>query len=106
MPWPTSSAKTGRRNKVSLLESKETIDAAILDQVVQVLKVPAQAIRNFDEEAAVNVISNTFTSNDNSTLNAVNPNCTFNPLDKVVELYERLLASEREKIEILQRAKG
>ena len=27
----------------------------------------------------------------------------FNPLDKIVELYERLLQSEREKIELLKK---
>jgi len=44
---------------------------------------------------------NTF--NDNSTGAFNNFNCTFNPIDKVVELYERLLASEREKIELLKK---
>lgn len=30
-----------------------------------------RGFQNFDEEAAVNVISNTFTNNDKSTLNAI-----------------------------------
>jgi hypothetical protein len=41
--------------------------------------------------------------NDNSTLNAINIQPTFNPLDKVVELYERLVQAEKEKVEYLEK---
>ncbi|HTN19702.1 MAG TPA: hypothetical protein VL125_04470 [Pelobium sp.] len=94
------------QKKVSVLGSKEVIDANILKQVAEILKVPVEAIENFDEEKAVNIIANTFT---HSTLNGVNYFPTFNPIDKLVEvfeenkkLYEQLLASEREKVEILR----
>lgn len=90
------------QRKISLLEQKEVIEEELLAEVAKVLKVPVEAIKNFDEEAAVNVISNTFTSNDSSTLNAINHYCTFNPLDKIVELYEALVKSEKEKVELLQ----
>jgi len=86
---------------VSLLEQKETLDAPMLEQVAKALKVPVEAIKNFDEELAVNIISNTF--NDHAVGYANNYTPTFNPLDKVVELYERLLQSEREKVEMLQK---
>jgi len=74
------------------LETKETVDPAILDQVAKVLKVPVEAIKNFDEEAAIVNIQNNY---DGSTLNhsanyQYNYQPTFNPVDKVVELYERL----------------
>lgn len=91
------------QKKISLLEAKEVIESDLLEQVAKVLKVPAEAIKNFDEEAAVNIIANTFTSNDNSTLNAINPHCTFNPIDKIVELYEALVKSEKEKIALLEK---
>lgn len=91
------------QKKVSLLEQKETVESDILAQVAKILKVPAEAIENFDEEQAVNIISNTFTSNDTSTLNAINVQPTFNPLDKMVELYERMLEQQREMIEKLER---
>jgi transcriptional regulator with XRE-family HTH domain len=98
------------QRKISLLEQKELIEPELLEQVAKVLKVPVDAIKNFDEEKAFNVIANTFTSNDNSTLHAVNYHCTFNPLDKWAEeitenrkLYERLLQAEKEKMELLQR---
>lgn len=91
------------QRKVSLLEQKELIEEDLLSQVAKVLKVPVEAIKNFDENAAVSVIANTFTSNDNSTLNAVNNYCSFNPIDKIVELYEALVKSEKEKIELMQK---
>jgi transcriptional regulator with XRE-family HTH domain len=90
------------QKKVSLLEAKEEIEPELLEQVAKVLKVPSEAIKNFDEEAAINVISNTFNSHDNSTLNAVNHQCNFNPLDKVIELYERMLKDKTDLIEKLE----
>lgn len=91
---------------VSLLEQRETLDAPTLEKVAKVLGVSEEAIKNFNDEQAVNIISNTFTSNDTSTMNAINPHSTFNPLDKVMELFERLLASEREKVELMKEILG
>jgi transcriptional regulator with XRE-family HTH domain len=75
---------------ISVLEQKEKIDSDILEQVSAILKIPVEALRNFDEEKAVNVISNTF--NDSSMLNAVNNNPTFHPIDKLVQLHEEKIA--------------
>lgn len=95
------------QKKISLLEQKETVEKDILAQVAKILKVPTEAFENFDEEQAINIISNTFTSNDTSTLNAINPNCTFNPIDKIVSLYdEKIVLYERmlkEKDEMMVR---
>ncbi|WP_431215165.1 XRE family transcriptional regulator [Puia sp. P3] len=85
------------QKKVSLLEQKETIEPNILEQVAKILKVAPEAIRSFSEEAA-NHFFNTFYDH-----SGFNYQCTFNPLDKVVELYERLLTSEREKNELLKK---
>lgn len=98
------------QKKISQLEAREKIEADILEQVAKILKVSPEAIQRFDEENALNIISNTFTSHDTSTLNAINHNCTFNPLDKLVEayeenkkLYERLIEAEKEKVAYLER---
>ena len=88
------------QRKISLLEQKEVIEQDLLEQVARVLKVPVEAIKNFDEEAAINVIGNNY--HDNSTSN-VNYHCTFNPIDKIVELYEALVKSEKEKAALLER---
>ncbi|MRX42015.1 helix-turn-helix domain-containing protein [Flavobacterium sp. LC2016-23] len=80
------------QKKISMLEQKDVIEDSLLKQISAVLKIPVEAFQNFDEEQAINIISNTFTSNDTSTLNAVNPNCTFNPIDKIVQLYDEKIA--------------
>jgi transcriptional regulator with XRE-family HTH domain len=84
---------------VSALEQKEALDKEMIEKIAQVLKVPSEAIKSFNDETAINIISNTFHDN------AVNMNyqCTFNPLEKMVELYEALLKSEREKIALLEK---
>jgi transcriptional regulator with XRE-family HTH domain len=76
------------QQKVSLLEQKETIDPALLQQISSALKIPAEAIQNFDEEQAITVISSTF--NDNAAV--VNNNPTFHPIEKLVRLHEEKIA--------------
>ncbi|WP_128546914.1 helix-turn-helix domain-containing protein [Larkinella soli] len=41
------------QRKVSVLEQKEEIEPEQLEQLARVLKVPAEAIKNFDEETAI-----------------------------------------------------
>ncbi|MDR3712971.1 MAG: helix-turn-helix transcriptional regulator [Puia sp.] len=96
------------QSKISHLEAKETVDPAILDQVAKILKVPVEAIKNFDDEAAIVNIQNNY---DGSTLNhsanyQYNYQPTFNPVDKVVELYERMLKEKDEKIALLEKQAG
>jgi transcriptional regulator with XRE-family HTH domain len=92
------------QRKISLLEQKDVVEDELLVQVAKVLKVPVEAIKNFDEEAAINIVSNTFSDfKDNAS--AINHNCdlNFNPIDKIVELYEALIQSEKEKVALLER---
>ncbi|MCL1665116.1 MULTISPECIES: helix-turn-helix domain-containing protein [Elizabethkingia] len=81
------------QKKISLLEQKESVEKDILEQVAKILKVPTEAIENFDEEQVVNIISNTVNNNDNASGNSLyNYYPTFNPIDKVVELYDEKIA--------------
>ena len=100
------------QKRVSLLESKEVIDDALLEQIAQTLKVPAEAIKNFDEEKAIINIQNNYEgSNTNASgILATNNDCTFNNNEKLVEaleenkkLYEQLLKEKDEKIALLER---
>jgi len=95
---------------VSRMEQSETIEDEVLEKVAGVLGVSAEAIKNYSDEAIVTFF-NTF--NDNSGAGAffssTNLHCTFNPIDKIVELYnekvallERLLLAEKEKNELLK----
>jgi transcriptional regulator with XRE-family HTH domain len=108
---------------VSKMEQSEGIDEEVLEKIAKVLSVSSEAIKKFNEEAVFNIISNTFhnTSSDSSTLiaSSLNYQPTFNTIDKIVELYnqkielynekiellERLLQSEKEKVELLKSKK-
>ena len=94
------------QQKISLLEQKETIEAGLLRQISGILKIPVEAIENFDEEQVVSIISNTFNTHDQSNGVNVYPTFNFNPLDKMVELYERMLQQQQEMIEKLERLIG
>jgi len=89
---------------VSNIEKSEKIEDEVLEKIAKALGVTPDAVKNFSEEAMVNYF-NTF--NDSSS--GFNYHCTFNPIDKIVELYnekvallERLLQSEKEKNELLK----
>ena len=86
---------------ISKLEQKEVIDDDVLDKVAKAMKVPVEAIKNLNDEATTNYI-NAFNENQGQ-LFYNNTNCTFNPIDKVVELYERLLTAEQEKVSMLEK---
>ncbi|MFA6278280.1 MAG: helix-turn-helix transcriptional regulator [Pedobacter sp.] len=106
MKQETLAAELGiSQQAISKLEQSEEIEDSTLEKVAKVLGVTAEAIKNFNEETVFNIIGNTY--NDNSA--SLNFMCTFNPLERLMqaldankELYERLLASEQEKVEILK----
>jgi len=74
--------------KVILLEQREVIEEPILEQVADILQLPAEVLRNFEEGEAVNIIANTF--QDESIALAFE--CSFNAPDKIVQLYEEKIA--------------
>jgi len=94
------------QKKISQLEDKEIIDPAILEEVANALHVTPEAVKSFDEEAAINIISSTINNHDNSS---VVGHYHFNPIDKIVELYEskvelyeRMLKDKNDMIESLK----
>ena len=91
------------------MEQRETIETNLLTQVAEIFKIPVEAIENLDEEQAVNIISNTFNNNDIGIMTGhqKNENCTFHPIDKLVQLHEEKIALYermlKEKDEIMAR---
>lgn len=91
---------------VSKIEQSETLDETTFDRVAKALGIAKEAIRSYNDDAVLSIIQhNTF--HDQS---AMNYQCSFNPMDKLVEafeknekLYEALLKSEREKIVLLEK---
>lgn len=91
---------------ISKIEQSEKIEDEILAKIATVLGVSSEAISSFSEEVLIFHIQN---MHDNSTAYQYNHQCTFNPINKIVELYnekvellERLLASEKEKNDLLK----
>jgi transcriptional regulator with XRE-family HTH domain len=94
---------------ISAIENSETIDEEKLIEVAKALGVTVEAIKNFSEEGVINYF-NSFNEAVNNSHFGNNNNCTFNPLDKLMEtveenknLYERLLQAEKDKIEYLEK---
>lgn len=97
------------QKRVSLLEQKELIEEDILRQVSEVMKIPVEAFRNFDEEQAIFNIQNNYEGSHNQGAN-VGTQFNFNPIDKWVEaldenrkLHSELLREKDEKIALYQR---
>ncbi|TWP30156.1 XRE family transcriptional regulator [Apibacter muscae] len=74
------------QSTVSDYEQKEQLEEKVLEKVSKALKVPVEAIKNMNEEATVNYI-NTFNDSAVNHGSNTNFNCTFNPIEKIVELY-------------------
>ena len=92
---------------ISSIEGSESVDDEKLKAIAEALGVTPEIIKNFSEDAVFNIIGNTY--NDNAS-SAINLGCTFNPLDKLLEafdknekLYERLVEAEREKVALLEK---
>jgi transcriptional regulator with XRE-family HTH domain len=95
------------QKRVSLLEQKDEIEPEVLKEVAKALKIPVAAIENFDEDAAISIVANTFTDfKDHAVASAMNWYPTFNPLDKLVEVYERWLREKNDEIEKLKSSKN
>ena len=87
---------------ISLLENSETIDEEKLLEVAKALGVTPEAIKNFSEDAVINYFNNIYDNDFSHSNGAFGHQCTFNPLDKLIEayeenkkLYERLLEAEK-----------
>ena len=94
------------QQSVSNIEASETVDEEKLKAIAEVLGVSAEAIKNYSDDTVFNIIGNTYHDNASS----LNYNCTFNPIDKLIEayyenrkLYERLVQAEKDKVEYLEK---
>ncbi|MBP1222724.1 helix-turn-helix domain-containing protein [Flavobacterium sp. 1355] len=86
---------------ISGIEGSEEIDEKKLANIAEALGVTVEAIKSFSEENVFNYF-NTFNESVTGSF-ITNNSCNFNPLDKVVELYERLVQAEKDKNEYLEK---
>ena len=91
------------QRKISILEQKEEIDKEILAKIAQALKLPTEAIKQFDTEMALQNLNEYF-----QEVPRMGNFYDFNKsgqvyFSKIISLYERMLDIEHEKNELLLR---
>jgi transcriptional regulator with XRE-family HTH domain len=94
------------KQAVSKLEQTEQVDDERLKEVAEALGVTEEGLKKYNEETVLyNTIN--FYENCGVTTSAVSNNHTFNnfPIEKTVELFEKLLEREREKFEKVKNGK-
>ena len=92
---------------ISDIEKRKTVDDATLALIAQALNVSKDTIKNFDSEALLRNVTNNF--NDNAVVHLQNQNPSFydqamqenhiTSIEKITELYERLLQESRETLD-------
>lgn len=108
------------QQNLSRLESKKEIDDITLERIAKILKVSFEDLKTMEEPGCLTIennnnSTNTYTDNAAVTMEGVNnnldenhsqsqPNFTnhVNPIDKITELYERLLQTSNDKIKQLE----
>lgn len=97
------SKKTGEnydQSRVSYMENRASIEDKLIAEVAEILEVPAEAIKHWPEQQLPAVlISPVFKEQSNAF--AWFP--TYHVNSKMIDLFERLVSSEKEKVELLKR---
>lgn len=113
MKQETLAAELGiSQQAVSKIEQSESVEEDALERIAKVLGVSAEAIKKYSDEAVIYNIQNNYEGSNNHGAN-IGHQFNFHPIEKIVNLYdekiallERLLQSEREKVELLRQNKN
>jgi transcriptional regulator with XRE-family HTH domain len=90
---------------VSDIEGRESIeDEELLRQVAEILHVTPEALTTLDLDNAINVIGSTFNDHSMQPIQST-IHQTINPLDKLIELFEKEKAELKAEIERLKKKK-
>ena len=90
---------------ISKIEKQEEIEEGFLKRIAEVLGISEEVIKDFDVDKTIFNINHHNYKDANISEGATTYAIVqqINPLEKIVELYERLLKSEQDKIEILKK---
>ena len=90
---------------ISKIEKQEEIEEGFLKRIAEVLGISEEVIKDFDVEKTIFNINHHNYKDANISEGATTYAIVqqINPPEKIVELYERLLKSEQDKIEILKK---
>lgn len=90
---------------ISTIENSEFVESFRLKEIADALGLTSEAIQKFSEDYVLKIISSTPLYEQINEHNIFNT-CTyppFNAVNKIFELYERLLQSEKDKINYLEK---
>ncbi|WP_118195524.1 helix-turn-helix domain-containing protein [Albibacterium indicum] len=88
-----------KQQTVSKWENAETIPDDLLEEFADALGVTPEFIKNFNEEKAIYNIQN---NRDHSTNHQnYQPNITYEPVEKVVEVFEKFIANDKERSDLI-----
>ncbi len=99
------------QSKISALELEEEIEKPVLEEIAEALSIPVRFLTDFEPEDMMNsynVYENDFTTGEHSHGDNIGQKIVeqeennYYPLDKVTELYERLLQEKDRQIEELK----
>ncbi len=94
---------------ISEIENRKKVDDELMHRVAKALGVPPEFIRKFNKENLLKSVVNNYNFSDNaiqnhqqSTYDESAPINNFNPIEKMVELFERLLQVEKKRNDELE----
>ena len=97
------------QQRLSQLENQRVVKDEILEKVSEATGVSVEDLKTIEEPMSV-YIANNNTISDSSNIGSVGDSIgeytqtyNTNPLDKIVELYERLLKEEKERVKTLEK---
>lgn len=94
---------------ISFYEQKKEIEDDMLVKFAKALKVDPQLLKELEEDPVTIIVENNTFENNEKVSNIGNYNVEdnsvnhFNPVEKITELFERLLEKEQEKIALLEK---
>ncbi|HBX19049.1 MAG TPA: transcriptional regulator [Porphyromonadaceae bacterium] len=90
---------------VSFYEKKKVIEDDMIEKFAKALNVAPELIKELEEDPVTVIIeNNNIDNNSGSAYNYVAGDSVINnPIDKIAELFERLLEKEQEKIKLLEK---
>ncbi|RNC64457.1 helix-turn-helix domain-containing protein [Proteiniphilum sp. X52] len=93
---------------ISTYEQRKVLNDEVIERFAKALNVAPELIKDLEEDPVTVIIENNkLDNNSGSAYNYIaGDNIINNPIDKIAELFERLLEKEQEKIVLLEKLLG
>ncbi len=93
------------QSMISLYEAKKVIDDNMIEKFAKALGITPELIKDLEEDPVTVIIENNNieTNNGKGYVGIDNSTNNYDPIDKVIELFEKLLEKEQEKITLLEK---